>query len=241
MSDERRYDDADAEEIFDLAVRGERTSPTPSSGTQELTLAQLQSIGQEAGIDPSQVVAAAATLEARGRSLPQRASVGMPVSVGRVLQLRRPLSDREWEIVVADLRDTFGAPGTVGRQGAAREWRNGNLRVLLEPTESGHQIRMTTTNGRLMRLNWFGLAGLTTSLVFLAVLLPDLFAVDQWSFRTLLGLLPTFLLGAAGGGALVYNRMILPRWANERDSQMEAIAARVRALTADAVADDVST
>lgn len=229
MADGRKYNEDEAAEIFSLAVQAGQLSPPSDAGERGMSLADLQSIGEEVGIDPARVASAAESVDARGVSLPRRTSVGAPVGVGRVVRLPRELTDLEWETLVAELRDTFHATGRVGRQGGAREWSNGNLRVLLEPTESGHQLRMSTVHGRLMRLGWYGLVGLVTAAVFLVLLLPDL-ADAEWTLRTLLTLLPTLILGGASAGMLAYNRLALPKWAEERESQMDAIARRAESL-----------
>lgn len=40
------------------------------------------------------------------------------------------------------------------------------------------------------------------------------------------------VIGLGGGGALARNLVVLPRWADERERQMEHIAGRARALLA---------
>ena len=230
MADERRYREEEAEEIFALAVRSDPTSPSALSGGSGLTLSELQEIGQEAGIDPRRIVEAAQALDTRGRLLPQRRFLGTPVSVGRVVQLSRPLTDREWDLVVADLRDTFAATGRVDDQGGAREWANGNLRVILEPSESGHQLRLSTLNGRLLSLDRMGVVALTAALVLLTILVPEMLSASGLTIRAIINLLPTLILGGAGAGILVWNRFSLPRWADERAAQMQHIAGRARAL-----------
>ena len=241
MADERRYREGEAEEIFALAVRSDSTTPLALSGERDLTLAELQEIGREAGIEPRRIAEAAQALETRGKLLPQRRSLGMPVSVGRVVQLPEPLTDREWDIVVAELRDTFAATGRVQAQGGAREWANGNLRVLLEPTESGQQLRLSTLNWRLLSLNRMGVVGLTTALVLLTILIPDMLSASGLTIGAVIKLLPTLILGGAGAVVLAWNRFSLPRWAEERESQMEHIAARVRAMVEEPRSDGSGT
>ena len=162
--------------------------------------------------------------------MPRRTFLGIPVSVGRTVELPRALTDREWEIVVADLRDTFAATGQIGSQGGAREWANGNLRVLLEPTESGHRLRLSTLNKRLRFLSSLGVVELVIGLVLLTILVPIMLSTSVPTMEAIFKLLPSLILAGAGIGALAWTRYSLPRWARERESQMEDIAARVRAL-----------
>ena len=77
----------------------------------------------------------------------------MPIAVGRTLPLPRPLTDREWGMLVTDLRETFGATGRVGEDGNARYWRNGNLHAFVEPAEGGYRLRLGTVKGNAIALN----------------------------------------------------------------------------------------
>jgi hypothetical protein len=68
-------------------------------------------------------------------------AAGLPIGVGRTVELDRPRSDSDWERLVADLRETFEARGMVRYDGPFRQWTNGNLQALIEPTPSGHRLR----------------------------------------------------------------------------------------------------
>lgn len=234
MPNERRYRDDEVEEILDLAVRSEEGRVAPTSSQHGLSLGEIQEIGREAGIEAERIAEAAAVVESRREVLPPRTWLGMPVSVGRMVDLPRALTDREWDILVADLRDTFGATGRVGAQGGAKEWRNGNLRVLLEPTESGHRLRLSTLHGRATAASRFGVVFIIMALVMAVVLVPDLIAAAPASWRAVLqALLPQVILGGGGIAMLAWSRATLPGWALEREAQMERIAARARSMAAD--------
>jgi hypothetical protein len=222
MPDERTYGEEEVAEIFRVAAetRG-ATGGTALEPVTGFTLAELQSIGGEVGLAPERVAQAAAAVDLR-RGAVRRRELGMPVSVGRVVDLPRAPTDLEWEMLVADLRDTFGAKGRVGSRGEVREWNNGNLQAFVEPTPNGHRLRLKTTKGNAIALNRMGAAGLAVALVTLMLLL-------------LTGALPQEMLGPLvlslmGGGALAANALSLPGWAQRRESQMEAIAVRARTL-----------
>src|SRR5512143_768395 len=123
MADQRRYDEDEVAQIFEAA-----STPAISRGrtpsTQGLTLTELQAIGKEVGIAPEQIAEAALSLERNQPPLPRRSELGMPMTVGYVTDLRRALTDREWAVVVADLRETFGAQGKESSQGETRQWSN---------------------------------------------------------------------------------------------------------------------
>ncbi len=146
----------------------------------------------------------------------------MPVSVGRIVELERAPTDREWELLVAECRHTFGARGKVTVHGGLREWTNGHLHVYVEPTDAGHRLRLGTLKGNAMSVNAMGFIGLAFGAVMLGAVLLKGGAPDDLFF---FGALVTM-----GAGALAFNVLRLPRWAREREEQMEFIAGRARAL-----------
>src|SRR5687768_14134439 len=129
---ERRYQEDEVREIFELAASesaNETRTPAAASG---LTLSEIQSIGAEVGLGPAQIARAAAVYSA-GPAKPKRKLLGLPIEVGHMVQLPRPLTDQEWEQLVSELRSTFNAGGKLSVQGNIREWRNGNLHAYIEP------------------------------------------------------------------------------------------------------------
>jgi len=227
MTNERKYRDEEVKEIFDLAARRDETGPSTLSDGGGLTLAELQEVGLEVGMEPRRIVEAALALDARRELLPRRSSLGMPISVGRIIELPRAVTDREWDVLVGELRETFRARGRVASHGGVREWSNGNLHAFLEPTETGHRLRMGTVKGSAKVLNGVGATGLAIGLILLTV---AFLTGDLQSLRGIISLFPPLVAAGMGGGALAYNVFSLPRWAREREGQMEYIAGRVHTL-----------
>lgn len=232
MSNERTYREEEVAEIFEAAaaVRSGPGAGALSPASEGLTLAELQAIGREAGLAPERIAEAAAALDLR-RDAVRRSDFGMPVSVGRTVDLPRAPTDREWEMLVAELRETFNAKGRVGSRGDVREWTNGNLHAFVEPTPTGHRLRLGTTKGDALGLNRMGAAGLVAALVWLVVLfmaggLPE-------------GIFLPLVFALMGGAALAGNALRLPSWAQEREEQMERVAARARALLTAAPAPEL--
>jgi hypothetical protein len=218
MTEERRYTEEDAAAIFQRATeaqQGRRPQLPPGEG---MTLAELQAIGREVGIPSDLVALAARSIEQGGRPS-SRTFLGLPIGVGRTIELDRRLSDTEWEQLVGDLRETFDARGTVRYDGPFRQWTNGNLQALLEPTPAGHRIRLRTLKGnaRAMMTAGLGLLGIGAATVVAA--LVGGVAGDTWSSASLLAVLG---LGMFGAGAVQ-----VPGWARLRSRQMEAVAARL--------------
>lgn len=216
---ERRYSDADAAEIFRRATEAQHATPQslPSSA-EGLTLAQLQAIGREVGI-PGELVAQAARSLTRPGTPTSRRFLGLPLGVGRTVELDRRLSEAEWEQLVVDLRETFDARGTVRSEGGFRQWTNGNLQVLLEPTPSGHRVRLRTLKGNARAWMSVGLGAMGMSAVLWVVSLVAPGAGNPGGGALALALMG---LGTFGLGAIQ-----LPAWARRRREQMEAIASRL--------------
>ena len=223
MAKERRYREEEIKEIFALASSTDEARRPAASDEAGLTLAELQEVGLEVGVEPRRIADAARTLDTRRDVLPRRTSLGMPVSVGRVIELPRAATDRDWDLLVAELRETFGARGQVTSHGGVREWSNGNLHAFLEPTETGHRLRLRTLKGGARALNGMGVAGLAVGLIMLTVFLTG------GSSPVGMELAMMWLMGM-GGGALASNLLRLPRWAHKREGQMEYLAGRVGAL-----------
>ncbi len=121
MTDQRRYRDEEIRKIFDLATRGDDVGSPPATVPDGLTLAELQDVGREVGVSPARVASAAAALDGHQEVLPRGRTLGMPTSVGRVVDLPRTLTDDEWELLVAELRATFGVSSTNRAPKAARQ------------------------------------------------------------------------------------------------------------------------
>ncbi len=141
MRSVRKYQDHEIRQILELAV-GEDESPAQSLPAGDgLTLAQLQDIGRDVGVPANRINQAVAAFEGRGESVPRGHTLGLPTSIGRVVSLPRDLSHREWELLIAELRTTFGVTKTVTSHGSLREWSHGGLHAFIEPTETGHNER----------------------------------------------------------------------------------------------------
>ncbi len=232
MTDQRRYDRDEVKKIFEAATTAREAGPRALTTGDGLTLAELQTIGLEVGLAPERVAEAATALDLRRDALPRRTNLGMPIAVGRTVDLPRAPTDREWELLVAELRETFRAQGGVRSYGSLRQWTNGNLHAYIEPTETGHRLRMRTLKGSAGAINAMGAAGIALALaLFVMGLLTGKPAVDFF--------MPA-VFAAMGGAALASNVLTLPRWAREREEQMEYIAKRARALLASAPDTDES-
>jgi hypothetical protein len=216
---DRRYDDREIAAIFRAASEGPQV-PAPKEVQREegLTLTDLQAIGGEVGIAPEAIAQAAQALDVRQGAV-SRTVFGLPIGVARTVNLNRKLSDEEWERLVVQLRDVFNARGVTRSEGSLRQWTNGNLQVLLEPTESGHRLRFGTVNGGARAWMTFGLT---------AIVMAGFAALTSALGGNLAHALPAVGIMAGAGVVMIANGALrLPGWARLRGRQMESLAAKV--------------
>jgi hypothetical protein len=216
MSD-RRYTEDEIAAIFARAADAQEISRRTASSASGMTLSELQEIGVEAGLSPEAVAQAASQISHTGQPT-SRSFLGLPIGVGKTVELGRRLSDDEWERLVVDLRETFDARGKVTAHGSFRQWTNGNLQALLEPSETGHRLRLKTVKGnaRGMLIAGLGMLGFAAASLIGAILGGGGIEAADVGFLTLLG------VGFLGIGAIQ-----LPSWARLRRRQMDDVAARL--------------
>jgi len=215
---DRRYNDKEIAAIFRAASEGPQSSQLEVPHEEGLTLADLQAIGREVGIPADAVARAAGALDVR-RVAVSRTFLGLPLGVSRTVNLNRRLTDEEWERLVVQLREVFNARGRTRSDGSLRQWTNGNLQVLLEPTETGHRLRFGTVHGAARASIGAGFAALGV-----AATMAVATAISGHLGNAVPGIAFIMTAGVVmiGSGALR-----LPRWARLRGRQMEALAAQI--------------
>lgn len=214
---ERHYSDDEVAAIFERASETEQTGLTVPGQSKGMTLAALQDIGREVGISPESIALAAQSLDQAGHPA-QRTFMGLPIGVGRTVEFDRRLSDADWESLVADLRTTFEARGAVRYDGPFRQWTNGNLQALVEPTATGHRIRLQSmkSDARALIIGGAVVTGAAVATLLAAALTGSLEAEAGVGFIAILG------LGMVAAGALR-----VQGWARRRKAQFEEIVARL--------------
>lgn len=221
MSHQRRYNEQEIAAIFKRAAADQEAAQRQLSAGGGLTLAEIEAIGKEAGITPAFIARAAAALDRTAPAPPPTTLLGLPISVAHAVELPGAFSEEDWDRLVVDLRETFQAPGEVRRDGALRQWRNGNLHALVEPTDGGHRLRFGTLSDA-MRSRLVGSAVFFVMGLFFMLLVAAKgdFGVDLGDtlFVTMFA-----VLGMGGLGVSAYQ---LSRWRAQRERQMEAVAAR---------------
>lgn len=229
MSHDRRYDEAETAFILERASvdpLAEPAGPSQVSARAEaaprgLSLQQLQTIASEAGISPEAIERAAAAVR-RGDLVPTQRTTyaGLPVGVSRTIDFAQPVSDETWDRLVVLLRETFAARGRVSQHGTLREWNNGNLIALLEPTPRGHRLRLSTRKGNAGAMVGLGSLSLVASAATSIPLLLASASVAPAAWWT------PAMFGVMGVASVVSALITLPRWARTRAVQMESLAER---------------
>jgi hypothetical protein len=153
-----------------------------------------------------------------------RTFLGLPIGVGRTAEFDRPVSDSDWERLVADLRETFEARGALRYDGPFRQWTNGNLQALVEPTPTGHRLRLQTVNDSSRGWMTGGIALLGGA----AATVMGLVTGGLSNPGSVTGV--TFMI-VAGLGMFVAGALRARGWARRRQTQFEEIAARLAAAT----------
>ncbi len=217
---DRRFNETEVAQIFEKATELQDARRLPLPAAEGMTLAQLEDIGREVGIAPEALAHAVQVVD-RGDQPMKRHFLGLPIGVGMSADLGRKISDAEWERIVVDLRETFDARGKLSQEGSFRQWTNGNLHALLEPTPAGHRLRLRTIKGDARGMiaggiAMFGFAVVTGG----AALLGG--GVDDTGMITSIT-----TLAAAGAAMFGITGLRLPGWARTRMQQMEGIIARI--------------
>lgn len=222
MSD-RRFTELQATAILErAAARPEgQALQTVEAAAGGLTLAQLQEIGREVGIDPRAIADAA---EREDDRTIMRTIAGLPVGVQHIVRLPRRLTDAEWEQVVVDLRETFDAKGRVTADGSLRQWSNGNLHAFLESDRAGQRLRIRTFKGDALPMMGLGGVAMMVAIGTLASV-----AITKGSVAgAAAGIGPIAIVGLA---MVTVTGARLFRWARRRSEQMAEVAARVLSLS----------
>jgi len=226
---DRRFSEEEVAAILKDAAEAQYSDDRllPSSGG--LTLAELQSIGREVGISPEMIQKSAQRFKPAQQ--PTRKLLGLPLGVAQTVEFDRKLTDAEWERIVADLRETFEAQGVVRQQGSLRQWTNGNLQAMLEPTATGQRLRMRTVKGNAPGLIGGGIVIFSAATAALVTAFATGVTHDP-------GLMVSILAGMTGGAGIIgASAGRLPGWARRRQQQMDQIAERA-ALMARSLPDD---
>ena len=205
---DRRFSEAEAHAVFARAARRqEAVREADERARAGLTLAELQAVGAEVGIDPSHVEAAAWALDA-GEPEPAATFLGVPERLHVVRTLPAPPGDAAWVALVDALRQSFGHAGAVEQLGARRTWSMPDV-----VTSGGLSVRVEddalTLEQSLPARSWYASALLPAALVVF-------FLVGTFEPYVPLAMLVLALVAVVGA------RFGLPAWARRQERRFQA-------------------
>lgn len=121
--------------------------PVRGEGAEGLTLATLEEIARESGLDPALVRRAAAEIEDRRAAVPANRALGAPPRAIVERRLAVEPTRHAYEVLVAELRRTFGTQGEVSALGRTFGWSSAHpgirqITVTVIPRESGTVLRV---------------------------------------------------------------------------------------------------
>jgi len=159
--DRRRYSDREMALILRRAAELQTRGADAATQEQSHTIAELEQLAAEVGIDPRYVVEAAQAVDAEpmAKSAPV---LGAPTSyqVGRIIV--GDVSETEFADVLDAIRQTTGQRGEVSRVLGSLEWKSGGIRgesfVTISPRQGKTAIRIGGQYGRGATLV-YGLVG----------------------------------------------------------------------------------
>jgi hypothetical protein len=145
MPTKRVYTDKEISAVLKRAAELQRTQgPAPTASG--LSLAELEQVAADVGIDPDYVKAAAFELE-EGRPDKKYHLWGSPTSIDMERLVDGAMTDEKWEEAVAEIRRVFNAMGEMGQTGRTRDWvlrdqTGERIHVMMAPVGEQTRIRL---------------------------------------------------------------------------------------------------
>lgn len=170
MADERLYTDDEMAEILSRAVQPVSSSGVPARRASGVSLAEMEAIASEAGIDPARVRAAARSLGTAGQSR-EWSLMGGPRGthvLNRVAEGSIP-SDRFGE-AIGMIRSTYRGRGKAEVVGDWLEWTSeaGQLHLTVRSEGEDTKIQLVA-NGGLYGLAAYGPLSLATLIALVSL------------------------------------------------------------------------
>src|SRR5688572_6152437 len=221
---ERRYTENEIADIFaHAAQRG--VKPPPTLTTTGLTLAELQHIAGEVGLEPEAVAHAAARLDrpavtSRQPAVVTRRHFLLPIEIGRTVQLPHRLTDDEWAQLVADLRTTFDARGRTHETDTVRQWSGAGVRAVLTRTDTGERFQLRSFRRQGVVMLWTAIVSFNVAAV--SFFFPFTGLNDDVVF-----LQTAAFAAVAGVGIIAATANRLKAWSRFGRQQIDSVIARL--------------
>jgi hypothetical protein len=209
------YSEKQAGAILRRAV--ERSAAAGAEGSSGISLAEMERIAAEIGIEPQHVRAAVADVS-------RRSTTGTPGVIDLEQIVPAELSEEAWDSILAELRRVFGTAGTASAAGRAREWDIPNVHASLVSRNGTTRVHLMENHSAEVTLAWVMWMFVSLFVAFLAVVIgAKKGGVDQ----ALINALITSAVSAAG---FVGIRVSTRNWQHRQQERMERLLQRVTGL-----------
>ncbi|MEM7243727.1 MAG: hypothetical protein AAF533_00205 [Acidobacteriota bacterium] len=222
------------QEVGELLRRASELQGEASTSTDRgLTLAEIETLAAEMGIEIGQLRQAASDLESARDASSRFELLGGPFRIDLRRVVDGELTDERWEQAVLEIRDATGKHGRVGGFGKTREWGwsfdagTMTTRVSLSPRDDRTTIRVSAGHFPMALFAYLATVFLSGTVAGIALdgsglAAPAVFAT--W--------------GACVFAACVGLRAGLSRWSRRRLGKMRELLDRVQeVVTSSATAD----
>ncbi|HEU4719757.1 MAG TPA: hypothetical protein VFS59_00225 [Gemmatimonadaceae bacterium] len=164
----RRFNEKEVAEIIKRASELQQLESTPES-TAGMSLAELEQVAREAGIDPALVRRAASDLDTRVTDRQPSPFLGAPTTLVLERTIDGEMPVEEYETVVLEIQRELGGVGSASTLGRSLVWtmqrdpgpraRTRTVQVTITPRNGRTTIRMEESLGQLAGGLFGGLMG----------------------------------------------------------------------------------
>jgi hypothetical protein len=228
----RRFNDKEVARIIKRASElQEEEAPTDS--TTGLSLAELEQVAKEAGLDPALVRRAAADLDTRVTDQQPSMLVGAPTTLRLERTIDGEVPADEYEAIVAEIQRTLDAVGTGATLGRSLSWTLSpasrrrsarSVQVTITPRGGRTTIRIEEHMGALAGGIFGGAAGIGGGFTGPAI------GVGMGALHS--GVAAVGMVGVVVSGVYLLARTIYGRVTRRRGEQLQALMSRLAAHVA---------
>lgn len=218
----RLYGDKEISRIIKRAAELQEQKGRAGSAGPGISIAELEQIARDLGIDPTYLRQAVAELGS-GIDTPAKSSLLGETLIEARRLVKSEMSDLEWEMMVQEIRRALGCTGETGKLGNAVEWKTSDkelvtYQVTASPREGQTDIQIVSRRDGAAFLTYFvsGLLGLFTAL-----------SVAAPSFSN-----PVELLAAGGVlvGVMTTARLLVGRWSRKQKQVINRLVDKLETI-----------
>jgi hypothetical protein len=243
----RRFDDREVALIIKRASELQEQESPAESRPLGMTLAELEQVAREAGLDPALVRRAAVDVDARVTSQPASRFIGAPTTVRLERTLEGEVPVDEYESLVFEIQREMGMVGVASNLGRSLQWTTSSsgrphasvrpIQVVVSPRNGRTTIRIEEPLGPIAGGLFGGLMGGLGGGLGIPLMAASL---AGWHSA---GAALAILAGAVGGSYLLARTIfgaVASRRAARLGALMERLTERVAASAAASAASSAS-